>query len=111
VTGIPASVQFKQRHELEKRAATAAHTLHQIYVLTPNQTLGIVYANAWSGIVCVAYVIDDARQQRFIRYAVFEKNSKFVNYDLNGGRHREQVRPGRNDGSDECRGEGAQGRI
>ena len=28
------------------------------------------------------YVVDDARQQSFIRYAVFEKNSKFVNYDL-----------------------------
>jgi hypothetical protein len=41
VTGIPAGVQFKQRHELEDRATTAA-----------------------------------------IRYAVFERNSKFVNYDL-----------------------------
>jgi hypothetical protein len=28
------------------------------------------------------YVVDDARQQSLIRYAVFEKNSKFVNYDL-----------------------------
>jgi hypothetical protein len=81
-TGIPAGVQLKQRHDLEDRAATAAHTLHEIYVLTPNQTLGIVYANAWSGNVCVEYVADDARQQSFIRYAVFEKNSKFVNYDL-----------------------------
>jgi hypothetical protein len=29
------------------------------------------------------YVVDDARRQSLIRYAVFEKNSKFVNYDLN----------------------------
>jgi hypothetical protein len=28
------------------------------------------------------YVVDDARQQGLIRYAVFEKDSKFVNYDL-----------------------------
>ena len=28
------------------------------------------------------YVADDARQQSLIRYAVFEKDSKFVNYDL-----------------------------
>jgi hypothetical protein len=28
------------------------------------------------------YVVDDARQQSLIRYPVFEKNSKFVNYDL-----------------------------
>jgi hypothetical protein len=28
------------------------------------------------------YVVDDAREQSFIRYAVFETNSKFVNYDL-----------------------------
>ena len=28
------------------------------------------------------YVVDDAREQSFIRYAVFEKDSKFVNYDL-----------------------------
>jgi hypothetical protein len=30
----------------------------------------------------VEYVVDDSREQSFIRYAVFEKNSKFVNYDL-----------------------------
>lgn len=81
-TGIPAGVQLQQQHDLEERAAMAAHTLHEIYVLTPNQTLGIVYANAWQGNVCTEYVIDDAREQSFIRYAVFEKESKFVNYDL-----------------------------
>jgi hypothetical protein len=83
VTGIPAGVQFKQRHDLDGRATTAAQTLRDIYVLTPNQTLRIVYANAWSGNVCVEYVIDDARQQSLIRYAAFEKGAKFVNYDLN----------------------------
>jgi hypothetical protein len=36
VTGIPAGFQFKQRHDLEERAVTAARTLHEIYVLTPN---------------------------------------------------------------------------
>ena len=82
VTGIPASVQFKQRHDLEERAVMAARTLHEIYVLTSNQTLRIVYANSSTGNVCMEYVVDDARQQSLIRYAVFEKNSKFVNYDL-----------------------------
>jgi hypothetical protein len=82
VTGIPAGFQFKQRHDLEERAAAAAHTLRDIYVLTPNQTLRIVYANPWTGNVCMEYVADDARQQSLIRCAVFEKNSKFVNYDL-----------------------------
>ena len=28
------------------------------------------------------YVVDDARPQSLIRYTVFEKNSKFVNYHL-----------------------------
>jgi hypothetical protein len=78
----PAGFHFKERHDLEERAATAAHTLHNIYVLTPNQRLRIVCANSWQGNVCMEYVVDDARQQSFIRYAVFEKNSKFVNYDL-----------------------------
>jgi hypothetical protein len=82
VTGIQASVQFKQRHDVEERAVTAARTLHETYVLTPNQSLRIVYANSWTGNVCVEYVVDDAREQSFIRYAVFEKDSKFVNYDL-----------------------------
>ena len=82
VTGIPAGFQVKQRHDFEERAVTAAHTLRNIYVLTPNQTLRIVYANSWTGNVCMEYVVDDARQQGLIRYAVFEKNSKFVNYDL-----------------------------
>jgi hypothetical protein len=82
VTGIPAGLQFKQRHDLEERAVTAARTLHEIYILTPNQSLRIVYANSWTGNVCMEYVVDDARQQSLIRYAVFEKNSKFVNYDL-----------------------------
>ena len=82
VTGIPAGIQFKQRHDLEERAATAAHTLRDIYVLTPHQTLRIVYVNAWQGNVCMEYVVDDAREQSFIRYAVFEKDSKLVNYDF-----------------------------
>jgi hypothetical protein len=63
VTGIPAGFQFKQRHDLEERAVTAARTLHEIYVLTPNQSLRIVYANSWTGNVCMEYVVDDARQQ------------------------------------------------
>jgi hypothetical protein len=79
-TGIPAG--FQLRHYPEKRSATTVHTLRNIYVLTPNQTLRIVYTNAWSGNVCMEYVVDDARQQSLIRYAAFEKNSKFVNYDL-----------------------------
>jgi hypothetical protein len=82
VTGIPASIQLKQHHDLEERAITAAHTLHKIYVVTPNQSFATVYVNAWQGNVCMEYVVDDAREQSFIRYAVFEKNSKFVNYDL-----------------------------
>jgi hypothetical protein len=28
------------------------------------------------------YVVDDAREQSFIRFAVFERDSKFVIYDL-----------------------------
>ena len=82
VTGIPAGVHFKQRHDLEKRAVTAARTLHEIYVLTPNQSIRLVYMNAWQRNVCMEYVVDDARAQSFIRYAVFERDSKFVNYDL-----------------------------
>jgi hypothetical protein len=81
-TGIPSGFQFKQRHDFEERAATAAHTLRNIYVLTPNQSFRVVYMNAWQGNICTEYVVDDARQQSFIKYAVFEKNSKFVNYDL-----------------------------
>jgi len=77
LTGIPAGFQFKQRHDLEERAVTAARTLHEIYVLTPNQGLRIVYANSWTRNVYMEYVVDDARQQSLIRYAVFEKNSKF----------------------------------
>jgi hypothetical protein len=38
--------------------------------------------NAWQGNVFMEYVVDDALEQSFIRYAVFEKDSKFVNYDL-----------------------------
>jgi hypothetical protein len=49
VTGIPADVQLKQRSDLEDRTASAARTLHKIYVLTPNQTLRIVYTNSWMG--------------------------------------------------------------
>ena len=91
VTGITAGVQFKQRHDLEDRAASAAPTLHKIYVLTPNQTLRIVYAKSWMGNVCMEYDVDDVRQQSLIRYAVFEKNSKFVNYN-----------PGQEDIEDRC---------
>jgi len=67
VAGIAAGVQFKQRHDLEERAATAAHTLPQIYVLTPSQNLRIVYTNSWMGNVCLEYVADDAREQSFRR--------------------------------------------
>ena len=42
----------------------------------------IVYANVWQGNVCMEYVVHDARERDSISYAVFEKNSKFVNYDL-----------------------------
>ena len=82
VTSIPAGIQYKQRCDLEERASTAARTLHDTYVITNSQTMRIVYANSWNGNVCVEYVVDDARQQSFIRYAVFDRNSKFVNYDL-----------------------------
>lgn len=51
-TGIPACVQLKQRHDLEERASKAMRTLQNIYVLTPNQSLRIVYANVWQGNVC-----------------------------------------------------------
>jgi len=81
-TGIPAGFQFKQRHDLEERAVTAARTLHEIYVLTPNQSVRLVYMNAWQRNVCMEYVVDDARAQSFIKYAVFEKDSTFVSYDL-----------------------------
>jgi hypothetical protein len=50
VTGIPAGFQFKQRHDLEERATSTAHTRHNIYVLTPNQRLRIVYANSWKAL-------------------------------------------------------------
>jgi hypothetical protein len=81
IPGVYAGAR-RERYDLEERAATAARTLHKIYVLTPNQSLRIVYANSWTGNVYMEYVADDAREQSFIRYAVFEKNSKFVNYDL-----------------------------
>jgi hypothetical protein len=81
-TGIFAATKFKQQRDLEKRAATAAHTLDEIYILMPNQSVRLVYMNAWQRNVCMEYVVDDARAQSFIRYAVFEKDSKFVNYDL-----------------------------
>jgi hypothetical protein len=34
------------------------------------------------GNVCIEYAVDDARKQSSIRYAIFEKDSKSVNYDL-----------------------------
>ena len=49
VTSIPACVRYKQQHDLEQRAATAVRTLRTVYVLTDNQSLDIVYANAWKG--------------------------------------------------------------
>lgn len=67
VTGIPAGVQFKERHDMEERAATAVRTLHNVYVLTANQSLRIVYVNAWRGNVCMEYVSQDAREQGSIR--------------------------------------------
>jgi hypothetical protein len=33
--------------------------------------------------VCLEYVVDDAREQSFIKFAVFEKDSKSeINYDM-----------------------------
>ena len=42
----------------------------------------IVYMNSWTGNVCTEYLVDEAREQSFIKYAVFEKDSRFLNYDL-----------------------------
>lgn len=81
-TGIPACVQLRQRHDLEERTAAAVRTLRSAYVLTPNQKLQIVYVNAWAGNMCIEYVTDDARSQPIIRYALAEKDSKYVVYDL-----------------------------
>jgi hypothetical protein len=81
-TGIFAATKFKQQHDLENHAVTAARTLRKIYEVTPNQSLRIVYANAWKGNVCMEYLVDDSREQSFTRFAVFEKDSKTVNYDL-----------------------------
>ena len=111
LTGIPACVQFKQRHDLEERTSEAARSLHNLYVLTPNQTLRIVYANAWMGNVCVEYVADDAREQSFIRYAVLEKNSKVVEHDLYEERHRRQMQYDCWNGSHRSCGEGVEGNI
>lgn len=68
MTGIPAGFQFKRRHDLEERAATAAHTLHKIYVVTPNQSLRIVYANSWTGNV--------ARVRRYVEEGEGERVGK-----------------------------------
>jgi hypothetical protein len=38
--------------------------------------------NSSVGNVCTEYVVDDARKQSFVKYAVFEKSSRFLNYDL-----------------------------
>ena len=81
LTGVPA-IQLKERHDMEECAATAGAILNNIYVLTPNQSRRIVYANSWMGNVCMEYVVDDAREQSLIGYAVFDKNPRFVNYDL-----------------------------
>jgi len=81
-TGIPACIQLKERHDMEERTATTARTLRHIYVMTPNQSLRIVYANSWMGNICMEYVSQDAREQGSIRYAVLEKGSRTVNYDL-----------------------------
>jgi hypothetical protein len=50
--------------------------------LNEDLAVGWPSVNSWTGNVCMEYVVDDARRQSLIRYAVFEKNSKFVNYDL-----------------------------
>lgn len=81
-TNVPAGVQMEQRWELEERSSMAARTLQNIYVLTLHQSMRVVYANAWAGRVCIEYLTDDARSQPIIRYAVLEKNSKFVEFDL-----------------------------
>jgi hypothetical protein len=57
-------------------------TLRGVYVQTSNESLKIVYANAWKGNVCLEYMTYDARELGEIRYAVFEEGSNFVNYDL-----------------------------
>jgi transcriptional regulator GlxA family with amidase domain len=54
------------------------------------------------------YVVDDARGQSLISYAVFEKNSNFVNYDLGQEDIEDRCSMA---GSDECRGEGTGARI
>jgi hypothetical protein len=56
------------------------------------------------------YVVDDARAQSFIKYAVFEQDSKFVNYDLDQDDIEGRGSMAGTD-PDECRGEGTQGRI
>jgi len=80
--GVFAAAQYKGQHNLEERAVTAVRILHNSYVLTTDQTLRIVYMNSSMGNVCTEYLVDDAREQSFIRFAVFEKGSKFLNYDL-----------------------------
>ena len=51
-------------------------------VLTDNQSLRIVYANSWHGNVCMEYLSSGARELGETRYAVLEKDSNLVNYDL-----------------------------
>jgi len=36
--------------------------------------------NAWQGNVCMEYVVDEARQQRSVRYDVFEKDDSSGDY-------------------------------
>jgi len=82
-TGIAAGTQLEHQHNLEERAKTAARTLRSIYALTPSESIRIVSAVAAnSGNICLEYVEQDAREQSSIRYAVLEKGSKTVNYDL-----------------------------
>ena len=64
---------------------TAVRTLRDIYVSTPSQSLQIVYASTSNGNVCMEYLTYDARELGEIRYTVFEKNAKFMNYDLAEG--------------------------
>lgn len=80
--GVGAAVRLKKQRDLEERAATAARILRGTYALTPSQTVRIVYMNSWMGNVCTEYLVDDAREQSLIKFAVFEKDSRFVNYDL-----------------------------
>ena len=82
MVSVAAILQKVEQHDREKRTIVAVRTLHNIYVLTPSQSLKIVYANSWAGNTCLEYVTDDARQLSMIRFAVLEKDSQSINYDM-----------------------------